>query len=81
MNSQPISARAHPMSHAARHWSDLGTRGTRAKTGSHRDLSLAEFCQHYETVELWFDMQPNAQLKLIWLLDYFRSYPETDRAS
>ena len=39
------------------------------------DLSLAEFCQHYETVELWFDTKPNAQLQLIWLLDYFRSYP------
>ncbi|KRQ99741.1 hypothetical protein CQ12_17095 [Bradyrhizobium jicamae] len=38
---------------------------------------MAEFCQQYETVELWFDVRPKAQLKLIWLLDYFRSYPET----
>jgi hypothetical protein len=37
---------------------------------------LAEFCEQYETVELWFDIDPNAQLQLIWLLDYFRSYPE-----
>ncbi|MCP4617164.1 MAG: hypothetical protein GY844_12120 [Bradyrhizobium sp.] len=42
----------------------------------HRNLSLAEFCQYYETVELWFDLLPRAQLKLIWLLDYFSSYPE-----
>jgi hypothetical protein len=38
---------------------------------------LAEFCQQYETVELWFDTGPNAQLLLVWLLDYFRSHPET----
>jgi len=38
---------------------------------------LAEFCEQYETVELWFDTQPDAQLCLVWLLDYFRSHPET----
>ena len=38
---------------------------------------MAEFCQQYETVELWFDIRPEAQLKMVWLLDYFRSYPET----
>ncbi|QHO79120.1 hypothetical protein ACH79_27595 [Bradyrhizobium sp. CCBAU 051011] len=37
---------------------------------------MAEFCEQYEAVELWFDVRPSAQLKLIWLLDYFRSYPE-----
>ncbi len=37
---------------------------------------MAEFCQQYETVELWFDTSPEAQLQLIWLFDYFRSYPE-----
>jgi hypothetical protein len=59
------------------HWSDFASRWSQSKNGSGRDLSLAEFCQQYETVELWFDTQPNAQLKLVWLLDYFRSYPET----
>ena len=37
---------------------------------------MVEFCQHYETVELWFDPNPNDQLQLVWLLDYFRSHPE-----
>ena len=37
---------------------------------------MAEFCEQYEIVELWFDVRPKAQLKLIWLLDYFRSHPE-----
>ena len=61
------------------HWSDFATGGNRSKNRDREDLDLclAEFCQQYETVELWFDVQPNAQLQLIWLLDYFRSYPET----
>ena len=59
------------------HWSDFASGWGQSKSRSRRDLSLAEFCQQYETVELWFDTQPNAQLSLVWLLDYFRSYPET----
>ncbi|XIA63918.1 hypothetical protein ACFIOY_33830 [Bradyrhizobium sp. TZ2] len=62
---------------SGRHWSDFARRWGQSKNRCHRDLSLAEFCQQYETVELWFDTQPNAQLLLVWLLDYFRSYPET----
>jgi hypothetical protein len=60
-----------------KHWSDFGMRWGRSKNQGLRDLSLAEFCQHYDAVELWFDTLPNAQLRLVWLLDYFRSYPET----
>jgi hypothetical protein len=59
------------------HWSDFGDWRGPSENQSCRDLGLAEFCQQYETVELWFDMQPNAQLQLVWLLDYFRSYPKT----
>ena len=59
------------------HWSDFATGWKRSRNDHLDDLSLAEFCQHYETVELWFDTQPNAQLTLIWLLDHFRSHPET----
>jgi hypothetical protein len=59
------------------HWSDFVSGWKRSSNRGHRDLSLAEFCQQYETVELWFDTRPNAQLHLVWLLDYFRSYPET----
>jgi hypothetical protein len=58
------------------HWSDWGGFWNQSENRKHRDLSLAEFCQQYETVELWFDMRPKAQLKLVWLLDYFSSYPE-----
>ncbi|MCA6118948.1 hypothetical protein J6524_29315 [Bradyrhizobium sp. WSM 1738] len=60
------------------HWSDWGGRQWKQSANrKHRDLSLAEFCQQYDAVELWFDMRPSAQLQLIWLLDYFRSCPET----
>jgi hypothetical protein len=59
------------------HWSGFAVGWERSKNKSHRDLGLAEFCQQYDTVELWFDTRPSAQLKLVWLLDYFRSYPET----
>ena len=59
------------------HWSDFAARWSQSENRSRRDLSLAEFCQPYETVELWFDTRPQAQLELVWLLDYFRSHPET----
>jgi hypothetical protein len=59
------------------HWSDFASRWSQSENRSRRALSLAEFCQQYETVELWFDPQPNAQLRLVWLLDYFRSHPKT----
>src|SRR5262249_6048101 len=59
------------------HWSDFARGWKQRKNTDHRDLGLAEFCRQYETVELWFDTRPYAQLQLIWLLDHFRSYPET----
>jgi hypothetical protein len=59
-----------------RHWSDFAFRWERSENRRRRDVGLAEFCEQYETVELWFDIDPNAQLQLIWLLDYFRSYPK-----
>jgi hypothetical protein len=59
------------------HWSDWGSRWKHSENRQHRDLSLANFCQQYETVELWFNVRPEDQLQLIWLLDYFCTYPET----
>jgi len=32
---------------------------------------LIDLCDRCETIELWIDPDPNAQLMLIWLLDYF----------
>jgi hypothetical protein len=56
---------------------DFASRWNLSKAKRFRNLSPAEFCQQYEIGELWFDTHPEAQLQLIWLLDYFRSHPET----
>jgi len=60
------------------HWSDWSPWGRwspDAKARSH--LAFVEFRAPYETIELWFDPDPNDQLQLIWLLDYFRPLAET----
>jgi hypothetical protein len=57
------------------HWSDFVRWRQPAK--DRRDLGLVEFCQPYEMVELWFDPNPIDQLRLIWLLDYFRAHADT----
>jgi len=41
------------------------------------DLGLIELCERCETIELWVDPEPNAQLTLIWLLDHLRHHRET----
>jgi hypothetical protein len=41
-----------------------------------KDLGLIEFCARYDSVELWIDPDPNAQLNLIWLLDYLRAHEQ-----
>lgn len=37
---------------------------------------MIEFCARFETVELWINPEPNAQLVPIWLLDYLRPHPK-----
>jgi hypothetical protein len=59
-----------------RHWSDFALDWNRSKNRDDRALGLIEFCRQFETVELWFDTRPNAQLLLVWLLDHFQSYPD-----
>jgi hypothetical protein len=39
-----------------------------------KDLGLIDVCEGCETIELWVDPGPNAQLILVWLLDYLRPY-------
>jgi hypothetical protein len=60
-----------------KHWSDWGPSkrwSLDAKARNH--LPLAEFCAPFEAIELWFGADPNDQLQLVWLLDYFRLHPE-----
>jgi hypothetical protein len=44
-----------------------------------KDLGLIEACERCETVELWMETEPNAQLVLIWLLDYLGPRAKTSR--
>ncbi|MDH2350622.1 hypothetical protein QCM77_16270 [Bradyrhizobium sp. SSUT18] len=57
------------------HWSDWGVVWPRAFR-DRRNLPLADFCERYDEIELWFDPTPEAQLQLIWLLDYLGSCPK-----
>lgn len=56
------------------HWSGWVGRW-RAADQARKDLCLVEFCEPYETIELWFDQEPIDQLQLIWLLGSFSAYP------
>jgi hypothetical protein len=38
------------------------------------EIGLIDFCERCETIDLWVDPAPNAQLVLIWLLNYLRPY-------
>jgi hypothetical protein len=51
------------------HWLDSVPPPRLQKFGIN-DLGLIEVCERCETVELWMETEPNAQLLLIWLLDY-----------
>jgi hypothetical protein len=48
----------------------------RSSDKAREDLGLIEFCKQCESVELWFDPDPNDQLLLIWLLDCLHAHPE-----
>ena len=36
-----------------------------------KGIGMIDFCERSETIELWIDPEPNAQLTLIWLLGLF----------
>jgi hypothetical protein len=67
-----LATRSMKQAPTAPHWLDnFGSKRVRVDW---KDLSLIEFCQRCETVELWIDPDPNAQLILVQLLDHFRSH-------
>ena len=70
-----VSARSKKKHDFDFHWSDFFGRWRQADK-ARKDLGLAEFCEPYKIIELWFDLNPNDQLQLISLLDYFRSHPQ-----
>jgi hypothetical protein len=54
------------------HWSDWGIRWPKG-IKDRKDLPLADFCERYDVIELWFDPAPRDQLQLVCLLDYLSS--------
>ncbi|MBR0690567.1 hypothetical protein JQ594_31975 [Bradyrhizobium manausense] len=56
----------------ADHWSDW-VRWPRGAKG--RRLSLVEFCEPYDEIELWFGATARDQLQLVWLLDHLSGCP------
>jgi len=67
-----LSSRSKKHDPALPHW--LDDTGLRHEELRRKGLGLIELCQQCETVELWVDPEPNAQLMLIQLLDHFRSH-------
>ncbi len=48
--------------------------GTQFEEARKQGSDSIEFCARFETVELWADPEPNAQLQLVWLLDHIRPH-------
>src|SRR3954464_1396631 len=60
----------------AAHWLDNFDRGRREEI-RREGLGMIELCERCAAVELWVDPEPNAQLILVQLLDFFRSHEKT----
>jgi hypothetical protein len=67
-----LSPRSTKHDPALPHW--LDNSGRRHEEIRRKGLGLIELCEQCDTVELWIDPVPNAQLMLIQLLDHFGSH-------
>jgi len=61
-------------------WLDIITPSRREAIEA-KGIGLIEFCAECDSVELWIDPDPNAQLILIWLLSCFRGHEAASRLS
>jgi hypothetical protein len=71
-----LEARSTKHGSPGSHWLDF-VRARYLEEIQGKDLGLIDLCERCETIELWFDPEPNAQLTLIWLLDYLRRHGKT----
>jgi hypothetical protein len=69
-----LSTRSTKHETAFPHW--LENAGKRHQDIRREGVGLIELCKRCETIELWVDPEPNAQLTLIWLLDYLQHHPK-----
>jgi len=68
-----LEARSTKHGSPGSHWLDF-VRARYLEEIEGKDLGLIDLCERCETIELWIDPDPNAQLTLIWLLDYLRHH-------
>jgi hypothetical protein len=71
-----LEARSTKHGSPGSHWLDF-IRSRHLEEIEGKDLGLIDLCERCETIELWVDPEPNAQLTLIWLLDYLRHHQKT----
>jgi hypothetical protein len=69
-----LSSRSASHEASGSHWLDFT--GERLEEVRTEGPGLIDFCARFDAVELWVDPDPNAQLTLIWLLDYLRHHAE-----
>ncbi len=67
-----VARRSTKYGPAGSHWLDNFTPRQLGAIGN--EISLVDLCERCETIDLWIDPEPNAQLILIWLLDYLRPH-------
>lgn len=70
-----LSTRSTKQDTALPHW--LENAGKRHEEIRREGVGLIELCERCETIELWVDPDPNAQLTLIWLLDYLHHHAKS----
>jgi hypothetical protein len=68
-----LAARSAKHGSPGSHWLDF-VRPRRLEEIGGKDLGLMDLCERCETIDLWIDPDPNAQLTLIWLLDYLHHH-------
>lgn len=69
-----LSSRSPAHQNPGSQWLDFT--GKRLEEVRREGPGLIGFCSRFEEIELWADPDPNAQLTLIWLLDYLRPHAE-----
>ena len=57
------------------HWQDYSP-AWRVEQAGAKGLGLVEYCARCDSVALWSNPEPSAQLSLIWLLDHLRAHEE-----
>ena len=55
-------------------WGALPSLGKLTNESRIDGVGLNQLCERFDTIELWADPEPNAQLQLAWMLDHLRQH-------